>query len=72
MIKLSSKFNKNKIQFYEREDYEMKKKFIFVLLAIGLIATLITGCNQTTSPDLGEGETDWPKETVTMKIVKKK
>lgn len=44
----------------------MKKKFIFVLLAIGLIATLITGCNQTTSPDLGEGETDWPKETVTM------
>lgn len=43
----------------------MKKGYIFTLVLVILLGTFLTGCGQTTSSS-GEGETDWPKETVSV------
>ncbi len=44
----------------------MRRKSILILLVIGLLSTFLVGCNQSSNTVSNEGETDWPKETVTV------
>ena len=44
----------------------MRRKSILILLVIGLLSTFLVGCNESSNTVSNEGETDWPKETVTV------